>query len=108
MKIGLLMLPFVCAAAVAMAADEREPVMAPEPSGAAPGMSPPHYRMINSKKKILPGGDLRQCLELKTSREIIRCSERAAKNNRASSASQRAFKPGHEVNKSWVHLESGR
>jgi len=75
MKIGLLMLPFVCAAAVAMAADEREPVMAPEPSGAAPGMSPPHYRMINSKKKILPGGDLRQCLELKTSREIIRCSE---------------------------------
>ena len=75
MKIGLLVLPFVCAAAVAMAADEREPVMAPEPSGAAPGMSPPHYRMINSKKKILPGGDLRQCLELKTSREIIRCSE---------------------------------
>ena len=52
MKIGLLMLPFVCVAAVAMAADEREPVVAPEPGGAAPGMSPPHYRMINSKKAL--------------------------------------------------------
>ena len=75
MKIGLLMLPFVCAATVAMAAGEGEPVMASEPSGAAPGVSPAHYRMINSKKNDLPSGDLRQCLELKTSKEIIRCSE---------------------------------
>lgn len=75
MKIGILMLPFVCAASVAMAAGEGEPAMAPEPSGAAPGVSPAHYRMINSNKKILPSGDLRQCLELKTSKEIIRCSE---------------------------------
>ena len=75
MKIGLLMLPFVCAASVAIAAGEVEPAMAPEPSGAAPGDSPAHYRMVNSKKKVLPSGDLRQCLELKTSKEIIRCSE---------------------------------
>lgn len=75
MKIGLLMLPFVCAASVAMAAGEGAPTMAPEPSGAAPGVSPPHYRVVNSKKKVLPSGDLRQCLELKTSKDIIRCSE---------------------------------
>ena len=75
MKIGLFMLPFVCAASVAMAAGESEPVMAPEPSGAAPADSPAHYRVVNSKKKTLPSGDLRQCLELKTSKEIIRCSE---------------------------------
>lgn len=75
MKIGLMVLPFVCAASVAIAAVEGAPAMAPEPSGAAPGMEPAHYRMINSKKKTLPSGDLRQCLELKTSKEIIRCSE---------------------------------
>ncbi|NDP48653.1 MAG: hypothetical protein GZ085_09750 [Sulfuriferula multivorans] len=75
MKIGLLILPFVCVVSVAMAAGEAEPVMAPEPSGAAPDDSPAHYHVVNSKQKVLPSGDLRQCLELKTSKEIIRCSE---------------------------------
>ena len=75
MKIGLLMLPFVCVASVAMAAGETGPVVTPKPSVAAPSDSPAHNRVANSKKKVLPSGDLRQCLELKTSKEIIRCSE---------------------------------
>ena len=75
MKIGLLMVPLVCAASVAMAAGEVKPAMAPEPSGATPGDSPAKYRVVNNKNKVLPRGDLRQCLELKTSKEIIRCSE---------------------------------
>lgn len=75
MKIGLMVLPFVCAASVAMAAGEGEPATVPVPSGAAPGMEPAHYRMVNSKKKLLPSGDLRPCLDLKTNAEIIRCSE---------------------------------
>ncbi|MDP1863018.1 MAG: hypothetical protein Q8K52_03825 [Thiobacillus sp.] len=75
MKIGLLMMPFVCAVSVAMAAGEGEPAMALEPSGAAHGVSPAHYRVVNSKRKVLPSGDMRQCLELKTGKDIIRCSE---------------------------------
>lgn len=75
MKIGLMVLPFVCAAGVAMAAGEAEKAADSTPSAAAPGMAPAHYRMVNSKKKRLPSGDLRPCLDLKTSAEIIRCSE---------------------------------
>lgn len=75
MKIGMMALPLMCLAGVALAAGENEPATAPVPSGAAPGMEPAHYRMVNNKKKTLPSGDLRQCLELKTGKEIIRCSE---------------------------------
>jgi len=37
----------------------------------APGKAPAHYR----GSKRLPGGDMRHCLDLKTSAAIIRCSE---------------------------------
>tara|TARA_R110002049_G_scaffold76956_2_gene197259 strand:+ start:93 stop:329 length:237 start_codon:yes stop_codon:yes gene_type:complete len=78
MKAGLSILPLMCLASVALAAGDAE-TNPPVPSGAAPGMEPAHYRMAKGKKKNLPSGDLRPCLELKTSKEIIRCSEKRHK-----------------------------
>lgn len=75
MKIGLMVLPFLCVASVAMAAGEDEKPVRSLPGATAPGMAPTHYRMVNGKKKPLPGGDLRSCLDMKTDAEIIRCSE---------------------------------
>ena len=58
-----------------MAAGEPDKAADATPSAAVPGMMPAHYRVEKNKQIKLPSGDLRQCLERKTSAEIIRCSE---------------------------------
>jgi hypothetical protein len=75
MKIGLMLLPFLCAAGVALAQGESEQAADQAPAIAPPGKAPAHYRMEKNQPIRLPSGDLRQCLELKTSKAIIRCSE---------------------------------
>ena len=75
-KIGFILLPLLCAASVAMAdsmekegtADQMEPA-------AAPAKAPAHHRMARHGTRSFPHGDLRHCLDLKTSAAIIRCSE---------------------------------
>ena len=73
MKIGFMMLPFLCVAGVAMA-DGMDQAAANQ-TAAAPAKASAHHRMEHNRPKRLPSGDLRHCLELKTSKEIIRCSE---------------------------------
>lgn len=104
MKTWIITLPFLCATAVATAqgADQpatvaaaNEPVVVPaeiltpaEPAAveAAPAVAPeakaPMKRKAAAKRrtskrgsKTLPTGDMRHCLDMKTSQEIIRCSE---------------------------------
>lgn len=75
-KIGLMLLPLLCAAGVAMADSMgKEGVAEQMESAAVPAKAPAHYRMARSGMKRLPGGDIRHCLDRKTSAEIIRCSE---------------------------------
>jgi hypothetical protein len=75
-KIGLIMLPLVCAVGVAMA-DGMEPEGTADQTAtmASPGMAPAHHPMARNGAKRLPHGDLRYCLDLKTRAAIIRCSE---------------------------------
>lgn len=76
MKIGLMVLPFVCVAGVAMADSmEKEGTADQMATAAAADKAPAHYRMAKRGPKRLPGGDIRHCLDLQTSVEIIRCSE---------------------------------
>jgi hypothetical protein len=104
MKTWIITLPFLCATTVAMAqgADQpaaaaapNDPVVVPaeiltpaEPAAveAAPAATPeakaPMKRKAAAKgrtskrsSKPLPNGDMRHCLDMKTSHEIIRCSE---------------------------------
>ena len=75
-KIGFMMLPLLCAAGVAMADSMgKEGAAEPMASAAAPVNAPAHYRMASHGMKRLPSGDIRHCLDLKTSADIIRCSE---------------------------------
>jgi hypothetical protein len=88
-KFGLMLLPLLCAVSVAMAqgvekegaADQPEAVAAPaEPAAIpakakAPAKAPSRGRMGTRSPKSLPTGDMRHCLDLKTSAEIIRCAE---------------------------------
>ncbi len=77
MKIGFMAWPLLLAASGAMA-DSIEPTGTEgrmEPVAAASAPAPAHYRMVNHRPKRLPGGDIRHCLDLKSSADIIRCSE---------------------------------
>ena len=75
-KIGLMLLPLLCAAGVAMADSMgKEGPAEPREAAAAPAKAPAHYRMARSGMKRLPSGDIRHCLDMKTSAEIIRCAE---------------------------------
>ncbi|MHB1084899.1 MAG: hypothetical protein ACYCZA_08665 [Thiobacillus sp.] len=75
-NIGFIALPLLCAASVAMADNpEKEGTAVQMESATAPGMAPAHYRMARDGKRRLPHGDIRYCLDLKTSADIIRCSE---------------------------------
>jgi len=81
MKNWIFTLPFLCAVNLALAADQET---APAPdrtqSASAPVKAGPHHRMHKrSMKRLrhvkLPHGDLRYCLDRKTNKAIIRCSE---------------------------------
>lgn len=76
MKTWFITLPFLCAVGVAMADGvEREGAAGQTESTAAPDMAQARNRMVMRKSKRLPAGDLRHCLDLKTSEAIIRCAE---------------------------------
>lgn len=78
MKTLFWMVPVVCLASMAHAADVPETTRGTAtavPDASLSGTSPPHYRVVRGKKVRLPGGDLRACLERKSPSEIIRCSE---------------------------------
>lgn len=75
-SIGFIALPLLCAVGVAMADSmEKEGTGDQMESATAPTRAPAHYRMARHGMKRLPHGDIRYCLDLKTSAEIIRCSE---------------------------------
>lgn len=75
-KTGFVMLSLLCASGIAMADSMgKEGSTDAMASVASPGKAPAHYRMARSGMKRLPSGDIRHCLDLKTSAEIIRCSE---------------------------------
>jgi len=81
MKIGLMLLPLLCAASVAWGQD-TEPGAAVAPDAAqAPGSNQvqartdvrdSHDRYIGKPRQ---GRDMRRCLKLKTNAAIIRCAE---------------------------------
>lgn len=72
MRTCLIALSFVCASGVAMADGmEKEGAADQMTTATAPDKAPAHDR----GSKRLPGGDMRHCLDLKTSAAIIRCSE---------------------------------
>lgn len=78
MKILFWMVPVMCLAGMAQAADGSE--MPGDKGHAVPdavlsGTAPLHYRVHKGQKIGLPGGDLRACLERQNRAEIIRCSE---------------------------------
>lgn len=86
MKTWFITLPLMCAVSVALAqgvekgaaAEPTPTVAAPDKARApakaqAPGKA--QNRMARHKGKSMPKGDMRQCLDLKSSKEIIRCSE---------------------------------
>jgi hypothetical protein len=76
MKTWFIALTLLCAVGVAMANEvETEPAADQMATVAAPGKAQVHDRIYKHKSKGLPRGDLRHCLDLKTSKEIIRCSE---------------------------------
>ena len=84
-KFGLMLLPLLCAVSVAMAqgvekegaAGQPEAVAAPAEPAAIPAKAKASSRgrMGTRSPKSLPAGDMRHCLDLKTSAEIIRCAE---------------------------------
>lgn len=83
MKTLLWMVPVMCLASMAHAADVPETARgtaAAVPDASLSGTSPPHYRVARGKKVRLPGGDLRSCLERTSPTEIIRCSETRRKH----------------------------
>jgi len=76
MKIGFMMLPFLCVVGVAMADGvEQEAAAGQMETAVAPKPAQPRDRMVRHKAKRLPSGDLRHCLDLQTNEAIIRCSE---------------------------------
>ena len=76
MKIGLMLLPLLCAAGVAMGQDtEPGAVATPAEITAAPAMAQAQDQMAPSKPARRQGRDMRRCLKLKTNAAIIRCAE---------------------------------
>ena len=81
MKIGLMLLPLLCAAGVAMG-QGAEPGAAAAPDAAqAPDRNPVQTRTDvrdshdRYSGKPRQGRDMRRCLKLKTNAAIIRCAE---------------------------------
>lgn len=73
MKIWLMMLPLVCAASVSVADGiERETTDQTASSAEKAPLNPAASRQ---RGRSLPHGDMRHCLDLKSSKAIIRCSE---------------------------------
>ncbi len=76
MKIGLMTLPLLCAANLALAQDAT-PVAPPtdtaEAQATAQATAP--AQMAPSKTQRRQGSDMRRCLKLKTNEAIIRCAE---------------------------------
>ena len=81
MKNWFITLPFLCAVNLALAADMETTQPADQrESASAPVKAASHHRMHRRTMKRLravnlPRGDLRSCLERKTNKAIIRCSE---------------------------------
>ncbi len=71
MKVWLMMLPLVCAASVSMA-DGIEKDAAGQATAAAEKAPASASRQ---RGRSLPHGDMRHCLDLKSNKDIIRCSE---------------------------------
>lgn len=73
MKMWLMMLPLVCAASVSMA-DGIEGEATGQTATAAE-KAPVIQSASRQRGRSLPHGDMRHCLDLKSSQAIIRCSE---------------------------------
>jgi hypothetical protein len=75
-KIGLMTLPLLCAANLALA-QEPAPAAAAAPADTAeaPAMAQAPAQMAPSKPMRRQGRDMRRCLKLKTNEAIIRCAE---------------------------------
>lgn len=74
MKLGLMTLPFLFMTGLAYA-DGLDSAGAPEPAASAAAPAKAQARMTRQRPGRLPTGDLRHCLDLKTTEAIIRCSE---------------------------------
>ncbi len=85
MKTWIFTLPLLCAVNFALAADMGEaPAADKMESAAAPVKAVHHHRMhrrtVRKFRAVnLPRGDLRYCLDRKTNKAIIRCSEKRRK-----------------------------
>jgi hypothetical protein len=73
MKIWLMVLPFVCAASVSMA-DGIEGDATDQTAATAEQVTATQSAS-RQRGRRLPHGDMRHCLDLKSSQAIIRCSE---------------------------------
>ena len=85
MKTWIFTLPLLCAVNFALAADMgAAPAADKMESAAAPVKAAHHHRMhrrtVRKFRAVnLPRGDLRYCLDRKTNKAIIRCSEKRRK-----------------------------
>lgn len=75
-KIGLMTLPLLCAANLALAQDTMPAAAAaPADTTEAPATVQAPAQMAPSKPMRRQGRDMRRCLKLKTNEAIIRCAE---------------------------------
>lgn len=75
-KIGLMTLPLLCAANLALAQDATPAAAAaPVDTAEAPAMAQAPAQMTPGKPVRRQGRDMRRCLKLKTNEAIIRCAE---------------------------------
>ena len=73
-KTGLILLPLLCAANVAMANGAgKDGAAGPATAAVAPAKT--QARMQTHRPRHLPQGDLRRCLDRKSNAAIIRCAE---------------------------------
>lgn len=75
-KIGLMTLPLLCAANLALAQDAMPAAAAaPADTAEAPATVQASAQMAPGKPMRRQGRDMRRCLKLKTNEAIIRCAE---------------------------------
>lgn len=74
MKIGLMALPLLCAANLALAQDAAPAAVAGD-NAAAPAAAQMPAQMAPNKPMRRQGRDMRRCLKLKTNAAIIHCAE---------------------------------
>lgn len=75
-KIGLMTLPLLCVANLALAQDAMPAAAAaPADTAEAPATVQAPAQMAPSKPMRRQGRDMRRCLKLKTNEAIIRCAE---------------------------------